>query len=106
MTFTMAPPAPRPLPPKPKTRLTPLGKFWKGYTSPGVYEVVKAVTANSQWLFEREPGGTWSAGHLPTETVVKTGLRSMPACRAYAASGKAQADLEHLQAEKTENANG
>ena len=98
-TFALAAPsAPRPLPARPKSPLAVLGKFWKGCTSPGVYEVVKAVTADGEWLFVRAADGTWSTGHLPTETVVKTGLRTLRACRLYAGSGKAGADLERIQA--------
>ena len=99
MIFTLAAPsAPGPLPLKPKARLAPLGKFWREYTSSSVYEVVKAVTADGEWMFEREPNGTWSTGHLPTETVVKVRLRSLGACQAYVASGKAAADLKRIQA--------
>lgn len=96
MTFTVAPcRAPRPVAQKPS--LAAIGKRWKGYASPGVYEVIKAVTADGQWLFERAQDGTWNAGHLPSETVVKAGLRSLRACRVYAGSGKATADLERIQ---------
>ncbi len=77
----------------PKSHLSPLGKIWKDWTSPGVREAVKAVTLDGEWLFERD-GRTWSAGHFPTRTVVKTGLRSLRACRAYTGSGEARADLE------------
>lgn len=99
MTFTVAPRrTPSPVAPKPKPSLAPLGHVWKDYTSPGVYEVVKAVTADSEWLFERAEDGTWNAGHLPTETVVKAGLRTLRACRVYAGSGKAATDLERIQA--------
>lgn len=92
----LTPAAPKP---KPTGRsVAALGKFWRGWTSPGVYEVIKAVTADGAWLFERAADGTWAAGHLPTEIVVKTGLGTLPACRAYAGSGKAQKDLVRLQA--------
>lgn len=96
MRFTVAPRGmvlPPPLP-KPKARLAPLGRFGKGWTSPGVREVTWAETADREWLFERQADGTWSAGHLPTRTEVKNGLRSLPACRRYAGSGRAAADLE------------
>jgi hypothetical protein len=107
MTFTIAEPAaPRPAASKPAPSLAPLGKLWKDYTSPSVYEVVKAVTEDGQWLFERAQDGTWDTGHLPTETVVKCRLRSLRACRVYAGSGKAQEDLERIQAESKENGNG
>jgi hypothetical protein len=102
MTFMLAVPGavlpPAAAKPKPKRPVAALGMLWKDYTSPGVYEVVKAVTADSEWLFERAEDGTWETGHLPTETVVKTGLRSLPACRAYAGSGRARADLKQIQA--------
>jgi hypothetical protein len=98
-TFTLAAPsAPRPLPARPKSPLAVLGKRWKDYSSPGVYEVVKAVTDDGEWLFVRAADGTWSTGHLPTETVVRTGLRTLRACRLYAGSGKAVADLKDIQA--------
>jgi hypothetical protein len=106
-TFTIAAPsAPRPAPRKPKAPAARLGKFWRGWTSPDVYEVIKAVTADGEWLFARTGGGTWSTGHLPTETEVKAGLRDLPACRAYAGSGRAREDLERMQAETKENGNG
>jgi hypothetical protein len=91
---------------KPKTPAVSLGEFERGWTSPGVYEVVKAVTADGEWRFERSQDGTWEAGHLPTETEVKTRLRSLSACCSYARSGAARADLERLQSEKMENGNG
>lgn len=98
MTFTMAAPGAI-FPPSPRQpKLPRLGKVWRGWTSPSVYEPVKAVTADSEWLFERSEDGTWAAGHLPTETVVKVGFRSLRACRAYVADGGAQADLARIQA--------
>jgi hypothetical protein len=104
MTFTAAAPGSALPPParKPKSPLAPLGKFRRGCTGPGAYEVVEAVTADSEWMFERAGDGTWMTGHLPTETVVKTGLRDLRACRAYAGSGRAARDLERIQAESTE----
>lgn len=101
MRFTVAPPGAvlSPPAPVPQPRLAPLGKRWKAYTGPGVYEVVRAVTADGEWLFQRFADGTWAAGHLPTETQVKDRLRSLEACRAYAGSGEAKQDLERLQAE-------
>jgi hypothetical protein len=98
MTFTIAGAAPRVAVSKPAPSLAPLGHVWKDYTSPGAYEVVKAVTDDGEWLFERAQDGTWAAGHLPTETVVKCRLRSLRACRAYAGSGEAQEDLERIHA--------
>jgi hypothetical protein len=77
----------------PGSQLPPLGKTWREETSHGTWEAVQAVTADGEWLFERE-GRTWSVGHLPTRTVVKTGLRSVRACRVYVGSGQARADLE------------
>ncbi len=109
MSFTVAPPgAVLPPPPaRPASRLAPLGRTWKSWTSPGVREVVKAVTADGEWLFERAADGTWSAGHLPTRTEVKKGIRSLRACRAYAGSGRAAADLELTRARAaTAPANG
>jgi hypothetical protein len=103
VTFTLAAPAAPPsLPPaQPKTPLAPLGKRWKGYTAPGVYEVVKAVTVDGEWLFARAADVTWSTGHLPTETEVRTGFRTLRACRLYAGSGGAAADLKRIQAGET-----
>ena len=100
MGFTVASPG-TPVPPAPG-RLgpvrAPLGKVWKTWTAPGVCEVVKAATADGEWLFERQADGTWAAGHLPTKTVVREHLGSLRACRAYAASGAAKADLERIRA--------
>lgn len=103
MGFTMASPAEftaltAPGPARSRNLLPPLGKTWKGYTSPGVYERVKAVTADGEWLFARAADGTWSAGHLPTKTELKAGLRDLAAARRYAGTGKARADLERVQA--------
>lgn len=99
MTFTIIEPGTVIDPPAPpRTSLPRLGKVWKDYTSPGVYEVVKAVTADGEWLFEKAQDGTWDAGHLPTETVVKAGLRSLRACRSYVGSGRAREDLGRIQA--------
>ncbi len=107
MTFTVATPG-AVLPParKPKARLAPLGKFRKDWTSPGVSEVVEAVTADGEWMFERSDDGTWEAGHLPTKTVVKSRLGSLSACRTYAGSGKAAADLKRIKAEAATKGEG
>jgi hypothetical protein len=71
--------------------------MWKE-TRDGLYQPVKAVTADSQWLFELGEDGAWECGHLPTSTVVERGLRSLHACRVYADSGKAREDLGRVQA--------
>lgn len=100
MSFTVAPPGAVLSPPPPASArpgLAPLGKFWRTQTRPGRWEVSKAVTADGEWLFELADGGTWSAGHLPTETVVKTGLRTLRACRRYAGDGRAAAELERIR---------
>ena len=109
MRFSVAGPGtPRPAAPqpKPKPSLAPLARFKKDWTSPGVYEITRAVTAGPdgepEWLFERSKDGTWATGHFPTETVVKAGLRDLRACRAYAGSGKAAEDLGRIQAETAE----
>jgi hypothetical protein len=100
MTFTMAAPGTVLSPPRPpQARLPRLGKVWKEYTPSGFYEPVKAVTEDGEWLFVRAADGTWSAGHLPTETVVRAGRRSLGACRTYVGSGEALEDLERIQAE-------
>lgn len=92
--------APPPAPAgRPQPRLALLGHTWKDYTETGFYEPVKAVTRDGGWIFERQPGGTWKAGHLPSETAVKDGLRSLEACRRYVAGGGAQNDLDRLLAE-------
>lgn len=79
------------------TQPAPIAKFWKGYTSPGVYEVTQAVTAGGEWLCERLAEGNWGVGHLPTKTEVRTGFRTLRAARVYAA-GDARADFEKLAA--------
>ena len=106
MKFAVAPHgAPLPKPPARQPRLAPLGKKWRGYTAPSTYELVRALTADGEWLFERFADGTWGVGHVPTQTEVKGSLRSPTACRAYVGSGKARADLERIQAAagRTEN---
>lgn len=107
MTFTMSTSGAA-LPPgrKLKAPLAPLGKVWKDWTVPGCWEPVKAVTTDGEWLFERAEDGTWNTGHLPTETEVKAGRRTLRACRAYVASGAAQGDLNRIQTEGKENGNG
>lgn len=107
MTFTIIEPGTVIDPPAPaQTSLPRLGKVWRAYTSPSCYEPVKAVTEDGQWLFERAQDGTWDAGHLPTETVVKAGLRTLRACRVYAGSGKAAADLGRIKAAVKGEGNG
>jgi hypothetical protein len=93
---TLPPSSPRPpRPPAPAA----LGRFRKERTEAGLYEIVRAVTADGQWLFERLGPGDWAAGCLPTETETRRGFRSLAACRAYVADGQAQADLERIQAQ-------
>ena len=108
--FTLAPrgaafPAPV-REPKPAGPLAsaPIGKSKRDYTASGSYEIVRAMTADGQWLFEMAEDGTWSVGHVPTETVVKTGPRTLRACRVYVGSGKAAAELKRIQ--DKENGNG
>lgn len=100
MRFTVAEPGTVLAPPSPRQpKLPRLGKVWRGWTSPGVYEPVKAVTADGEWLFERSEDGTWAAGHLPTKTVTDSRVGTLADCRAYVASGQAEADLELIQAQ-------
>ena len=107
MTFTVAAPGTVLDPPRPRRPALPrLGKVWKEHTPSGFYEPVKAVTADGRWLFVRSANGAWSAGHLPTETAVRSGLRSLRACRTYIASGEALEDLERIQAEGKEEVSG
>jgi hypothetical protein len=77
----------------PTSQLPALGKIWRNQIRPGTWEAVQAITGDGEWLFERH-GRTWSAGHYPTRTALKTGLRSLRACRAYVGTGEARADLE------------
>lgn len=81
----------------PASQLPALGKIWRNQIRPGTWEAVKAITSDGEWLFERN-GRTWSAGHYPTRTALKTRLRSLRACRAYVGSGEARADLERATA--------
>lgn len=101
MRFSVAPPGTL-TPPSPATpRLpaaAPLGRFRKERTEAGVYEIVWAETAGRQWVFDRLGPDDWATGHLPSGTETRRGLRSLMACRVYVASGKAQADLERIQA--------
>lgn len=80
----------------------PLAKFQKGYTSPGVYEITKAVTEDREWMIERQEDGTWYVGHLPTKTEVKGGHKTLRAARVYIARGLARADYEAITAEAEE----
>jgi hypothetical protein len=110
-TFTLASPAQfkaltSPARSGPRNPLPPLGKTWRGWTSPRVHEVVKAVTADGQWLFERAADGTWSVGHLPSKTVVKHGRRSLGSCRSYTGSGRAVRDFKRIQAGETAREEG
>lgn len=74
----------------------PLAKFWKDWTGPGIWEVVKAVTEGGEWMIERQEDATWFVGHLPTQTEVKGGFRTLRAARVYIARGTALADFEAL----------
>lgn len=58
-----------------------------------------AVTTDALWDFEREdePGTPWSVTHVPTGIVVDRYAGTLTDCRAYVASGQAQADLELIQ---------
>jgi hypothetical protein len=100
--FTLAAPGtpPPPAATPAKSPLAPLGGFRRDWTSPAVYEVVEATTADGLWVFVRVGEETWNVLRLPEKTVVKAGLRSQTACRRYVGAGKAQADLDRLLAAK------
>lgn len=106
MSFAIIDPGTVPPPPPVRPRLPRPGRVRRGWTSPGVYEPVEEVTEDGEWALRRSGDGTWAAVHQPNETVVKAGLRSRGACRAYTGSVKAREDLERMQAESKENANG
>jgi hypothetical protein len=59
-----------------------------------------ARTTDGVWDFEREdlPGTPWAVTHRPTETVVDRYVGTLDDCRAYVASGQAQADLDLIRA--------
>lgn len=73
------------------TRLAPL--------KPSPCRWLKA-TADGEWLMERseDERTTWLVAHLPERVIVADCLGSLGACRAYVASGQAQADLELTRA--------
>ena len=110
MSFTITPPgAPSRLPalePKPTGPLAsaPIGDFRKGRGPSGRHEIVWAMTADGEWAFEMTADGSWRVGHVQTETVVKTGPRTLRACRVHVGSGKAAAELKRIQ--DKENGNG
>jgi hypothetical protein len=79
-----------------------LGKIWKDYITPGVYEPVQAVTADGEWLIERMEDATWFVGHLPTQTEVKGQFKSLRAARVYIARGDARTDYDAITAEQAE----
>lgn len=60
-------------------------------------------TVDGEWRFERleDAGTTWIVAHAATKTVVCDCLGSLAGCRAYVASGEAQADLERIQSGQT-----
>ena len=57
-----------------------------------------ARTTDGLWGFDREdmPGTPWSVTHLPTGTVTDRYVGTLDDCRAYVASGGAQADLAEM----------
>lgn len=59
-----------------------------------------AVTKDKAWTFERQevPGTPWVVIHLATGIVVDFCVGTLTDCRAYVASGQAQADLERILA--------
>jgi hypothetical protein len=66
-------------------------------------------TADGEWLMTREEddASTWVVAHLPERVIVADYMASLTECRAYVASGEAQADLERIQAAAgQENGNG
>lgn len=58
-----------------------------------------ATTKDKVWDFTREdePGTPWSVKHRPTGTVVDCYVGTLTDCRAYVASGQAEADLDRIQ---------
>jgi len=88
--FTMAAPsAPRPLPARPKSPLAAIVK-----------ENGRTVTRDGIWAMDHQdlPGTPWAVIHRPTGIVVDPCAGTLADCRAYVASGEAQADLDRIQA--------
>jgi hypothetical protein len=57
-------------------------------------------TADGEWLLERSEDDrtTWLVAHMPERVIVADYMASLTECRAYVASGEAQADLERILA--------
>jgi hypothetical protein len=74
------------------TATAPLAKL-----SPSSCRWLKA-TADGEWMMTREEddASTWVVAHLPERVIVADYMASLTECRAYVASGEAQADLERL----------
>lgn len=96
--FTVMPRRSAPPPPSVQpVKLPRLAHIARKEVRPGTWVADQAVTEGGQWIFERQ-GRTWAVGNLPAKTEVKSGFRSLRACRVYIASGEALTDLERLQA--------
>jgi hypothetical protein len=80
------------LAPVDKTRMLP--------TRGGGVQCWSAKTKDGTWGMDREDeaGTPWSVTHLPTGIVVDRYVSTLTDCRAYVASGQAEADLGLIQA--------
>lgn len=99
MQFTVADrSAPAPAPARTRPQAPKLGRFRKAYTRPGRYEVVWALTRDGEWLFILCQDGTWDAVSMTAEAVVREGLRSLAACRAWTVTAGAREALDRITA--------
>jgi hypothetical protein len=66
----------------------------------GRRECWSAVTTDKAWSFERQemPGTPWAVVSAETGIVVDSCVGTLTDCRAYVASGQAQADLDLIRA--------
>lgn len=88
--------------------LAPLGEKLMLPSRNGRLQCWSATTKDGQWAFAREEDETtsWTVTHLPTRTVVDSCVGTLTDCRAYVASGQAQADLERIRAASKGEGNG
>jgi len=82
-----------------RTPLAPVVKTRVLRSRGGTVQCWGAETLDGTWAFSREesPGTPWLVIHKPTGLLVDT-AGTLADCRAYAASGGAQADLELVRA--------